>query len=556
LKGRAFPFQYCKVLLQQRVKRKRRSKAGAFYFLFLMQESGIKIPGRSFRRAAVIVPPLRDFYFTRHRFSSLGAQIAATLLRREGMQVDLFNFPLMKQEGSIVDIPSVLNHISPYIIPEETGRVSFFTHFRRFGPPVDRCAEMIQSKNPGICFLSIFAFCYADDALECARRIRAKLPSVIIAAGGAGVSAYPAYCLKNGDIDFALCGEAEACLPEFLRELFLPAPDFAKVPNLSWKTGGVVRVSPLRTHAKAHEIEVALVKTAESARSVTLSTSLMRGCPKQCDFCSSVLLFGSKIRTPPLDRLDALLSSLPEEISEDDNLLCDCGFLRASTSLFKKHLPRASFIAENGLDYSLLTPERCAWLAAHGMGRFNLSLASAVPTVLAGEKRFSFPERYEKAIDFCARNGIPSVTYFICGLKGDTIETTADNLSYLYDKQTIIGISPFYAVPGLPGFTDLSRFERSSSLLCLGSAAYPWNNALSTNTIITAFRLARFVNLKKSIRRSVAENMLLSVIESRRKLYTLVKGKNGEESIAEVARQCRDLTELFFNRIRQKKSPR
>jgi hypothetical protein len=74
--------------LQQRVKRKRRSKAGAFYFISMYRPETGESP-IFFRHAAVVVPPLRDFYFTRHRFSSLGAAIVASLLKREGLQVDI-----------------------------------------------------------------------------------------------------------------------------------------------------------------------------------------------------------------------------------------------------------------------------------------------------------------------------------------------------------------------------------------------------------------------------------------------------------------------------------
>ncbi|MEZ4578465.1 MAG: hypothetical protein R2875_10750 [Desulfobacterales bacterium] len=38
-------------------------------------------------KAAVAVPPVLDFYFTRHRFSALGPHILSTLLRENGCDV-------------------------------------------------------------------------------------------------------------------------------------------------------------------------------------------------------------------------------------------------------------------------------------------------------------------------------------------------------------------------------------------------------------------------------------------------------------------------------------
>jgi hypothetical protein len=513
-----------------------------------------------FRRAAVIVPPFRDFYFTRHRFSSLGAQIVVKLLKRSGMQVcDLLNFPLINSKGTRLDIPPELGYLTPFILPEETGKLSFFTAFRRFGPSPEQCIAMIEAVRPEICFLSVFAFCYADDAIELAEKIKTKLPAVPIIAGGAGVSAYPGYFLKKPAIDYTLSGEAEASLPKFLHEISQPHPEFRRVPNCAWKEKNSVTVSPLNAFASDTEIEIALVKTSESSRRSTFSTSLARGCPKTCDFCSSRALFGNRLRTPSIERLDEILSAFSnfadlhgKQVTinfEDDNLLCDEPFLRTAVPLFKKHIPGVTFIAENGIDYSLLTPESCEWLVRNGMSKFNLSLASVVPEILERQSRFIHLERYEKAIDFLASRHIPSVTYFICGFKKDTLESTANNLSYLHNKQTVIGISMFYAVPGLPGFTDLSMFDHSPSFLCLGSAAYPWNNSLSTETMITAFRLSRYINLKKSPHGTEQEDMLVKLIAEKKELYTLVKNKVGDEKMIPVPNQHKELVKLFFKKL-------
>ncbi|MDA3898763.1 MAG: hypothetical protein PF482_21700, partial [Desulfobacteraceae bacterium] len=42
-------------------------------------------------RACIAVPPVFDFYFTRHRFSGLGSEILADLLPKNEYEVQLFN---------------------------------------------------------------------------------------------------------------------------------------------------------------------------------------------------------------------------------------------------------------------------------------------------------------------------------------------------------------------------------------------------------------------------------------------------------------------------------
>jgi radical SAM superfamily enzyme YgiQ (UPF0313 family) len=497
------------------------------------------------KSAAIIIPPLSDFYFTRHRFSSLGATIAAQLLERVGIKATILNFPLMNVKGTVTGLPPELAYLKPFIIENETGRLSFFTHYRRFGPSFDQCAERVAALRPDICIFSLFAFCYGDDALTLAAAIKKSTPAMPIAIGGAGVSAYPDYFLKNAAFDFVLQGEAESCLPQFIEKLSQPEPDWNSIPGMHFKrTNGLLQHSPPPPPAAADAMLLPFVKTTESARTITFATSLARGCPKRCNFCSSSLFFGRKLRTVPIPQIEELLKNRASEFAqsgkrivvniEDDNLLCDESLFKFIISLFRRHIPSVEFIAENGLDYTLLTPELCGWLIDNGMRKFNLSLASTNPAILRNRNRGFDLDRYEKVLALLAERNIPSVTYVICGFEEDTVQTVAEALNYLAAKPTIIGLSPFYPVPGLPGFTDPKVFDEQGARRCCGSGLYPWNGSLSTATMVTAFRLARLGNLIKSKYLNDLERELIAVIRKEKRLLTIIKGKDGKEKIATV----------------------
>ncbi|MDD5676030.1 MAG: cobalamin-dependent protein, partial [Chitinivibrionales bacterium] len=158
-------------------------------------------------RAVVAVPPIHDFYFTPHRFASLGAQIVTDILTKENFKVCLYNFPV--RQSHTLPLPEQMGFLSPFIIPEEEGKCSFFTTYRHFGPIFEQCLCKIMALHPDIVFLSCFAFCYADQSLELARIIKRASPKMPVAIGGAGVSAYPGYFLKDGSIDYVFSGEAE-----------------------------------------------------------------------------------------------------------------------------------------------------------------------------------------------------------------------------------------------------------------------------------------------------------------------------------------------------------
>jgi anaerobic magnesium-protoporphyrin IX monomethyl ester cyclase len=515
----------------------------------------------SLSRAAVIVPPLHDFYFTRHRFSSLGAHIVKKCIEQNRISASFFDFPLMRASGTALPLPPALSYLIPHILENETGRLSFFTRFRRYGPDIQTCARMIADARPDICFFSVFAFAYADSALELADLVKKSLPEVPIVMGGGGPSSLPDYFL-NGTVDYVLTGEAEASLEPFLCEVQKALPDLNTIPNLVWRENGSIRRSVINLITAGKDINVVLHKTAQSSRLTTYSTSLSRGCPMNCTFCSSHFATGKPFRTPELEKIDHALSSIIIDDNhhkkqlviniEDDNLLANDVFLRTTLISIRTHFPGVEFSMENGIDYRFLTPEKITWLIENGMKKFNLSLGSLDPEILRSKNRTCSFEQYEATLDLLDRHHLPSVTYFICGFMEDTVDTIARSLRYLAAKKTIIGISPFYAIPGIVGFTNPTLFETGSSSRCLGASCYPWNSSLSTETLVTAFRLARYINLTKDSNRTEIESQLIDKIEDTQSLHTFVRAPGSKAvRIVEIERQDRNLVESFFGDVTQ-----
>jgi radical SAM superfamily enzyme YgiQ (UPF0313 family) len=511
-------------------------------------------------RACIAVPPVFDFYFTRHRFSGLGSEILSNILKENRCEVQLFNFPIRKKKGRQLPLPKALAYLKPYIIENEDGGLSFFTRYQRFGPPLSECADQIIAFSPDIVFISCFAFCYADAALELASHIRAAHPQTAIAVGGAGVSAYPDFFIGNPDIDFALTGEAEISVPDFLNALKSGSNDFSEIPNLYHKNNGKMIAPLYRKETEADEIAFVLKKTRATPSDIYYSTSLSRGCPKKCRFCSNFLCHGRKFRVIPIKKIQRDLSELsinPEDCDktiyvnfEDDNLLLAPEYFLNVLKIFKKKFSKIFFLAENGVDYTKLTPALVKKLISLGLKQFNLSIASTHLPILAEEQRDATFPLYEKVLQILETNQIQSITYFICGFKKDSKKTVAANIAYLAKLSTRIGISLFYPVPGIFDFTDKTIFDKHPTFLCAGSSAYAWNHSLSTAELVTAFRLCRFVNLLKSDRKSKHEEALIQKISQEKQLYTLVK-HSGTRSIVPVGNADNDMVRLFFDFFHQ-----
>lgn len=508
-------------------------------------------------RAAVVVPPVKDFYTTRHRFSGLGAAVLCRCLKQAGCQVASFDFPLHGKKPAILELPEALAHLRPYLVEDETGKLSFFTRYQRFGPDIAHCADKVLAFSPDLVFISCFAFCYARETLELACVIRELNPHVFVIVGGAGVSAYPEFFLRESAIDFAVTGEAEVSIGPLLAAIQAGQGDFRRVPNLYWKTDSEIMKPSGRRFTEAEDIVFVMQKTRETANAIYLTTSLSRGCPKSCRFCSNFLCHGHKFRTIPADTVRSGIASveLSEEQRgktlfinfEDDNLLFAPEYFFEIIHIMKARFPGALFLAENGLDYTRLTPDLAERLAACGMRQFNLSISSIDAAILDREERKAELPKYLALVQRLSDLNIPCITYFICGFAGDTMETVVSNMVFLAGRPTRIGISMFYPVPGIPDFEDRRGFDNIEPLLCAGSSAYPWNRSMTTGQMITAFRLCRFINLLKSEYRTDADMQMLARIIREKTLYTTVR-TGGETSVIAVPDADKDMVDLFFKR--------
>ena len=502
----------------------------------------------------LVSPPIQDMYFTPGRSSALGMHTVAALLDKTGEKVSALNCPQLKPEGTAIPPLQGTGYLQKFIMPGERGKLSFFTGYRHFGLSFTECAEKIHTLKPDLVLVSSFAFAYADAALALIEAIRAHGCTVPVGIGGAGPSAFPEYYLKHKGIDFVVTGEAETILSLIISRIKSGSTDFSGISNTYFKKDGEISVPSGFTYPESEDLELVWSVTGETANTMYISTSLSRGCPKRCRFCSNFITHNRRFRTVSVDKIKEKLYTFPKHKRiilnfEDDNLTFLPEYFFKVLTLFTSAVPDIHFMAENGIDYSFLTPESIKKLVHSGFIQFNLSLGTLSEKSAASENRPLSLIKYETILREIEKYSVPVITYFICGLQGDTPESVVETLLYLAELPTLAGISPFYPVPGLYGFTDRNLFKEQPPSACRGAAFYPWNGTLTTGEMVTAFRLARFVNLTKQERHTPLEKELLQRITTTGKLHTIVR-KNKRNILAEVPFMDGKMVSLFFkNRI-------
>jgi hypothetical protein len=383
--------------------------------------------------------------------------------------------------------------------------------------------------------------------------LKEKLPQCPIIAGGSGVSVNQGYFLSSGYIDFSVCGEAEISLVPLLEFIKGNSSDISTIPNCN--TRGSFCTPGIFTSNTS--IEPGFRSSLHNS-TLRIDLTISRGCPFQCTFCSNHLSHGNEFRRVSISKIRDFIGSirnkLPVEPSsvqvnfEDDNLLIDPQFWFETIELFKSNFSHVSLYAENGIDYRLLTNESAMYLIKQGMAQFNIALGNINTEAGTAMSRKTSLDRYDMLLSLFSEHNIPSVSYFIAGIDGDSRKNIAENLIYLSRRKTQAGISMFYPVPGLPAFSDPKVFKPGESIRCCGSSAFPWNGSVSTETLISAFRLSRFTNLLKCEQKTQDEIALIEKSFHTKILHTIIKHKN-KRSIIEVPHQDRELVEIVLSEI-------
>jgi len=218
-----------------------------------------------------------------------------------------------------------------YLIQRPKGsNKDFYSDVRRItpgAPSLDNLAAKITKQNPKVVGIEAMS-CYANQAIQLAKKIKAKDPDKIIVVGGYHPSGYPEILLDaKGAIDHAVLGAGEKTFVSLVKrilerdtDLFLDRQS-VELPNLSDRTRiGAINKSAyaslekeaVQLHSRLdgdridlHEIAIPERKleyqrgsvsgvlsriTPDNQVMATLQTR--RGCDASCIYCASLNVYG------------------------------------------------------------------------------------------------------------------------------------------------------------------------------------------------------------------------------------------------------------------------
>jgi len=198
----------------------------------------------------------------------------------------------------------------------------------------------IKEINPAVVGFSILTSTYSKAKTTIAR-IKRELPNAVFCAGGVHVTSLPEESLTDLGLDFVVMGEGEITMVEACRRLAskeglggvegvcyrdnltgrlcknrgrAPIDNLDELPHPAW------HLLPLEKYL----IPPGYIRSAYMKRTIVIFTS--RGCPWNCIFCSSNIIFGHRTRYASVDYVIRQLESLIEEYRIDSFYFFDDTF--------------------------------------------------------------------------------------------------------------------------------------------------------------------------------------------------------------------------------------
>lgn len=317
----------------------------------------------------------------------------------------------------------------------------------------DICRSILESA-PDLVGFSLYAWNRAE-CCALVGKLRDKVPSLTIFAGGPEATADAAGVLTEAPFDFLVVGEGEEALAEAIDRLLSgSSPD--GVPGIARRAGSgiqLVRRTPVADPGSLPSAYLSGVLDRTIPTGVLWQLS--RGCSYGCEFCFDGM--GDRtVRRYPMDRLEAELDYLVahganQVVVLDSTFNLDGKRAKAILRLIRKKAPQVHFHFEAR---SELLDEEQARLFGGMKCSLQIGLQTADPVVARSVRRSLNRRDFAEKIGLLNLEGVAFGFDLIYGLPGDSLASFRETLDFalrLYPNS--LAIFPLALLPG----TVLSR---------------------------------------------------------------------------------------------------
>jgi len=294
--------------------------------------------------------------------------------------------------------------------------------------------------------------------------------------GGIHATISPDSCIKSKNIDFVVRGEGEETILELIREIN-GKKQYKKVKGISYKIKNKIIHNSNRTLIKnideipfpARELfKQKKYSYPDSLKSPVMPIMTSRGCPYECTYCCTKLIFTRSVRFRSaknvVDEIEELLKKygVKEIHIWDDNFTINKRRVFEIKEELKKRKINLKFAFPNGLRVDQVDEERLKYLKEMGVYSMAFGVESGNQTILNNVKKGATLEQVKKTYALAKKIGLETWGFFMLGLYGETEETIKDTINFA--KEIDPDIAKFHILKPFPG-TEIFEQLKEDNLI-------------------------------------------------------------------------------------------
>lgn len=317
----------------------------------------------------------------------------------------------------------------------------------------DEIERLIRDRRPDIVGITCNFTTYAKSALMLADLVKERFPGVFVMLGGAHATMDAENILsKQCQADVVVRGEGELTFKELVERL-KAGISYQDIEGITYRRGKEVISNPRRPLMEGIEtlpipdrsfidqdsysnINKKMYFLSKGKKVASIMTS--RGCPYNCRFCSTKVVWERKFRPRPAAAVIAEMKGLIDGYGIDEFLINDDQFYKDKDRVSKI----CDMIAENGFRISfnvasgssnwLLDEQLLKKLKRAGLYRITFPIETGSPASLRYIRKPIDLEKTKSMIKLANRLGIWTYANFIVGFPYETREDIWQTIDYAY----------------------------------------------------------------------------------------------------------------------------
>lgn len=312
-------------------------------------------------------------------------------------------------------------------------------------------------------------------ALEIARLAKKVNCDTTTVMGGSHVTATPFEVASHDEVDFCVVGEGENTMQELISAIENNKSP-SKVKGLIFKNNGRITATGVRSsisnldtlpfparHLLRGKYKPSIHRDFGNPTAVMMTS---RGCPFNCTFCASNIVFGRKCRFRSVNNILAEIDFLVEEHNVKNLLFWDDTFSldKKRIEIFCHKLKKRNYSLvwtcnsrPDTIDARLLNTMRKA-----GCAMIFYGVESGVQMILDYLKRNISLEQIKTAFKLARRENIWTVATSIFGTPWDTRDSIMQSVKFVFNlKPDFLSVSILSPHPG----TDIYRYALKEGII-------------------------------------------------------------------------------------------